>query len=265
VSRTRHPDPATREILEEGYDRFCRSSFIEDDPISIPHLFTHRPDVEVAGLFAATLAWGQRPTILRNAHSLMQRMDMAPHSYVLHASASDLESLSGFVHRTFMAQDAKWFVLALRRIYAEKDSLEDVFIDGMEGQTDTAQAISRFRALMLREPHDRRSVKHVADPMAGSAAKRINMFLRWMVRNDGRGVDLGIWNRIPTSRLSCPLDVHSGRTARQLGLLHRTADDQKAVQELDVALRIYDPIDPVKYDFALFGLSMAAPALPRPV
>jgi len=251
-----HPDPATREILEEGYDRYCRKSFIEADPISIPHLFTHPLDIEVAGLFAATLAWGQRPTILRNAHSLVQRMDMAPHSYVLHASAQDLNSLNGFVHRTFMADDAKWFILALRRIYSEYESLEDVFLAKIEGQTDTAHAISHFKALMLREPHQRRSEKHVADTSAGSAAKRINMYLRWMVRDDGRGVDLGIWKRIPTAKLSCPLDVHSGRTARQLRLLHRTADDYKAVQELDTALRIYDPIDPVKYDFALFGLGV---------
>lgn len=258
----RHPDASVREILDDGYDRYCRTSFIEADPISIPHQFAHAADAEVAGLFAATLAWGQRPTILRNAQRLMQRMDMAPHSYVLHATVQDLDSLNGFVHRTFMADDAKWFVMALRRIYAEHRSLEDVFLTGMEGQMDTAQAIGHFRALMLREPHQRRSEKHVADPLAGSAAKRINMYLRWMVRNDGRGVDLGIWKRIPTAKLSCPLDVHSGRTARQLGLLHCTADDQKAVQELDAALRLYDPMDPVKYDFALFGLSIDAPTLP---
>ena len=248
-----HPDPVVLDILEDGYDRYCRASFIEADPISIPHLFTDPRDMEVAGLFAATLAWGQRPTILRNAKSLMQRMDMAPHSYVLHASAQDLRSLDGFVHRTFMAQDAKWLVHGLRSIYTEHSSLEDVFLVGMEGATDTARAISHFRALMLRAPHQRRSEKHLADPLAGSAAKRINMYLRWMVRNDGRRVDLGIWQRMPMARLSCPLDVHSGRMARRLALLHRPTDDYRALQELDAALRLYGPTDPVRYDFALFG------------
>jgi uncharacterized protein (TIGR02757 family) len=245
------------ELLEHGYDRYCRPEFISDDPISIPHLYTEKCDQEISGLLAATIAWGQRPTILRNARQAMQLMENEPYRFVMEHSERDLKDLQGFVHRTFQAEDLKFFITSLRDIYSRYHTLEDVFLEGITPDSDSMfGALCHFKKVFFSVPHQQRTRKHVADPSKGSSSKRLNMFLRWMVRDDGRGVDLGIWKRISPALLSCPLDVHSGRVARQLGLLARIQDDWRAVQELDTALRRFDPADPVKYDFALFGIGV---------
>lgn len=246
-----------KRLLDEKYEEYCTPAFIELDPISIPHLFEDRADREISGLIAATIAWGQRPTIIANAKNAMHRMGNEPYRFVTEHSERDLNEFNGFVHRTFNSDDLKHFVRALRPIYESYGSLEDVFLEGLTpSDRNMKQAIHHFKQAFFSIPHEKRTQKHVADPLKGSSAKRLNMFLRWMCRSNDKSVDFGIWNRIPTSLLSCPLDVHSGRNARQLGLLNRTQNDWKAVEELDVALREFDPNDPVKYDFALFGLGV---------
>lgn len=246
-------------LLEEQYNHYCRSEFIADDPIQIPHMFADRRDREISGLIAATIAWGQRPTIIRNARRAVELMGNEPFRFVMEHSATDLEDLKGFVHRTFQAEDLMHFVRALRSIYSKNESLEDVFLAGIPPNATTMKAaLVHFKKEFFSIPHQARTQKHVADPERGSSAKRLNMYLRWMVRNDDRGVDFGMWTRISPALLSCPLDVHSGRVARELGLLSRTQDDWRAVEELDAALRRFDPLDPVKYDFALFGMGVYA-------
>lgn len=255
MARLSYPD--IHELLEQGYDTYCRPEFIVDDPISIPHQFADMRDREISGLIAATIAWGQRPTIVRNAEHAMQLMGHEPYRFVMEHSAHDLEQLKGFVHRTFQAEDLVHFIKALRHIYGHYDSLEDVLLEGMgHASGPMFGALAHFKHVFFCIPHQQRTRKHVSDPAKGSSAKRLNMYLRWMVRDDGRGVDLGLWKRISPALLSCPLDVHSGRVARQLGLLLRPQDDWRAVQELDAALRLHDPADPVKYDFALFGIGV---------
>lgn len=245
------------ELLEQKYLEYCSVGFIESDPISIPHLFDDKKDIEISGLISATIAWGQRKSIIKNAKEAMARMGNEPFDFVMNHSKSDLKNLDGFVHRTFNATDLRQFVKSLKFIYSNYNSLEDVFLEGFEkGDKNTKNAIHHFKQVFFSVHHEKRTQKHVADPVKGSSAKRLNMYLRWMVRPNGKGVDFGIWNRIPTSVLSCPLDVHSGRNARQLGLLNRKQNDWKAVEELDASLRIFDPEDPVKYDYALFGLGV---------
>jgi uncharacterized protein (TIGR02757 family) len=245
------------ELLEQKYEEYCLPQFIESDPISIPHLFEEQQDIEISGLIAATIAWGQRPTIITNAKKAMQLMGNEPYRFVMEHSEKDLRSFDGFVHRTFNAEDLRHFTRSLKNIYSKYNSLEDVFLAGLpSNDTNPMQAIHHFKKEFFSIPHEKRSQKHVADPLKGSSAKRINMYLRWMVRPSDKGVDFGIWKGIPTSILSCPLDVHSGRNARQLGLLNRTQNDWRAVEELDASLRSFDPIDPVKYDYALFGLGV---------
>lgn len=242
-------------FLDEKVEQYNTPCFIETDPVQIPHAFNHKEDIEIAGFLTATISWGNRKSILKNAKRLMHLMGDAPADFVLNASSKDLETLEGFVHRTFNATDLKCFVLALRHIYKNHGGLERIFTEHSTSLS-TQPAIHIFRKLFFEVPHFRRTEKHVSDPFKNSAAKRINMFLRWMVRKDFAGVDFGIWKGIPPSSLSCPLDVHSGKVARKLGLLHRMQNDAKAVQELDLNLRKLDPLDPVKYDFALFGLGV---------
>jgi len=246
-----------KQLLDEKYEEYCSVDFIESDPISIPHQFEEKQDIEISGLIAATIAWGQRTTIIKNANKAMRLMGNEPYRFVMEHSENDLKALDGFVHRTFNAEDLGHFIRSLKNIYAKHDSLEEVFLSGIQkGDSNLMNSIHHFKQEFFAIPHEKRTQKHVADPMKGSSAKRINMYLRWMVRPNDKGVDFGIWNRIPTSMLSCPLDVHSGRNARQLGLLHRTQNDWTAVEELDTSLRMFDPKDPVKYDYALFGLGV---------
>ena len=246
-----------KQLLEEKYLEYCTPDFIELDPISIPHLFEDRRDIEISGLIAATIAWGQRPTILKNAKSAIDRMGNEPYRFVMNHTENDLKSLDGFVHRTFNSEDFKHFVRSLKNIYSEHGSLENVFLEGIgKDDLNMMNSIAHFKQVFFNIPHEKRTHKHVTDPLKGSASKRINMYLRWMVRSNDREVDFGLWNRISTSILSCPLDVHSGRNARQLSLLNRTQNDWKAVEELDASLRLFNPDDPVKYDFALFGMGV---------
>ena len=250
-------DLEIKQLLDEKYEEYCNPRFIDSDPISIPHQFDDSHDIEISGLIAATIAWGQRPTIIRNANEAMRRMGNEPYRFVLEHSEEDLKSFDGFVHRTFNAQDLKQFVRSMRHLYAQYDSLEDIFLEGIQkDDINLVNAIHHFKQRFFSISHEKRTQKHVADPLKGSSAKRINMFLRWMARPNDKNVDFGIWNSIPISKLSCPLDVHSGRNARQLGLLARKQNDWKAVEELDASLRKFDIEDPVKYDYALFGLGV---------
>ncbi len=248
--------PKIAEQLDQAVERYNQPSFIADDPISIPHRFHLHQDIEIAGILSATIAWGKRSMILNNAGKLMERMDHAPYDFVRNAQEKELQALEGFVHRTFNTDDLLFFMEGLKRIYAQYDSLEAVFYNGYKEEGSIKAAIENFRNEMFAAPHMDRSRKHISSPARGSAAKRINMFLRWMVRKDNKGVDFGIWKNLPMSALMCPLDVHSGRVARHFGLLQRRQDDWKAVEELNQALRLLDPSDPVKYDFALFGIGV---------
>jgi uncharacterized protein (TIGR02757 family) len=243
-------------FLEEKHDLYNRLSFIENDPVLIPHLFSTREDIEVSGFLAATIAWGQRSTIIRNARSLMERMDNSPYDFLMNAEEQDLEPLRTFVHRTFNSTDLIYFLSALKMIYTVYGGPEKVFAYTADEDLDLGEAIGNFRKVFFSLDHPSRTGKHVSNPTEGSSAKRICMFLRWMVRKDKRGVDFGIWTKIRPPQLKIPLDVHSGRVARKLGLLKRTQNDWKAVNELTDRLLQLDPADPVKYDFALFGLGV---------
>ena len=243
------------DLLESKYHQYNQTEFIETDPIQIPHLFIEKQDIEIAGFFAATLAWGQRSTILKNATQLMKWMDNSPFDFILNFESKDLNQFNTFKHRTFNGDDCRYFLLGLQNIYKKFDSMEDAFISDSE-ELYIPEMISNFKKTFFSLTHLQRTEKHMADPLKGSAAKRLNMFLRWMVRVDKFGVDFGIWKKISPSKLYCPLDVHSGNVARKLGILKRKQSDWKAVEELTSQLRKFDPEDPVRYDFALFGLGV---------
>ncbi|WP_051155426.1 TIGR02757 family protein [Winogradskyella psychrotolerans] len=229
--------------------------FIESDPIQIPHKFSKKEDIEIAAFLSATIAWGNRKSIIKNANKMVELLDHSPFEFITQHEDTDLERLEPFVHRTFNGNDFMQFVKSLKYIYEKHNGLEAVF--SMHAEKDSLQnSIHHFKKVFFEIPHLERTQKHVSDPLKNSAAKRINMFLRWMVRNDNNGVDFGIWQSLSPSQLSCPLDVHSGNVARKLGLLTRKQNDGKALAELDKALRKLDVSDPVKYDFALFGLGV---------
>lgn len=240
-------------FLEEKHDTYNSPSFIESDPISIPHQFTLKEDIEISAFLSATIAWGQRVTIINNAKRLMLLMDNSPYDFILNHQDSDLKKLEGFVHRTFNVTDLLYFIHSLQNIYQNRNGLEGL-LTARKGEHNLKEALFRFRMLFFEKEYLPRTQKHVSNPMSGSACKRLNMFLRWMVRQDQKGVDFGIWSSISPSLLSCPLDVHTGNIARKLGLLTRKQNDWRAVEELDIRLREFDAEDPVKYDFALFGL-----------
>jgi len=245
--------PDLKAFLDEKADQYNHPDFIASDPIQIPHRFTRKEDIEISGFLTATIAWGNRKSIINNAGRLMDLMGNSPYDFVMEHQEKHLQPLESFVHRTFNSTDSKTFIHGLKHIYSNYGGMEDVFA---RHGTDLQKAISRFKNTFFEIPHLPRSEKHISDPLKGSAAKRINMYMRWMVRNDNRGVDFGLWPSISPSNLSCPLDVHSGNIARKLKLLQRNQNDAKALNELDSALRKLDPIDPVKYDFALFGLGV---------
>jgi len=254
---TRMTEPArTKDLLDEAYDRLARPSFIADDPIQVPRAFSKREDAEVIGFLTATIAWGQRKTIIANAWKLARLMDDRPHDFVMNADAADLKHVSRFVHRTFNGTDLQHFIRGLRHLQTAHGGMESAFLNDAGRIDSMAEAISLFKQRFFEPQHQARTRKHVADPGKGSNAKRINMYLRWMVRPNDRGVDLGLWKRIKPAGLMVPLDVHTGRVARELGLLNRKQDDWKAVEELTSALRTFDARDPVKYDIALFGLGV---------
>ncbi|WP_228237368.1 TIGR02757 family protein [Allomuricauda sp. M10] len=244
-----------KEFLDAKVLEYNHPRFLEDDPLQIPHRFTKKEDIEISAFLASTIAWGNRKSIINNASKLMDLMDHAPHDFVMGHQADDLEKLSRFVHRTFNGIDLGYFVTSLKNIYANHSGLEGVFTTYQQ-QDSMQPAISKFKEIFFELPHETRTAKHVSDPLKGSAAKRINMFLRWMVRDNSTGVDFGLWKNISPSKLSCPLDVHTGNVGRKLKLLKRKQSDAKALAELDRNLRKLDPSDPVKYDFALFGLGV---------
>ena len=225
--------------------------FITHDPIQIPHQFSEKKDIEIAAFLSATIAWGNRVSILKSAQKMMDIMDNSPYDFVLNHREKDFKNFKGFVHRTFNEQDLKYFVRALQNIYKNHGGLEKFFTSQ---NVNLQERIHQFKKTFFELDHLPRTQKHVSDPHNGSAAKRINMFLRWMVRSAENGVDFGIWKKISSSDLSIPLDVHTGNVARKLGLLKRKQNDAKTLLELDTKLRKFDSKDPVKYDFALFGL-----------
>jgi len=255
--------PELRSLLDWHLSWFNRPEFILHDPISIPHRFTRKEDIEVAGLLTALISWGNRTAILKKASTLMTLMQNSPYDFICAATEREYNLLREFTYRTLQGEDCEFLARVIQHIYRNHGGLEQVFSEwNIAGAFKT---IGQFRKIALEVPHLPRSEKHLADPSKGSAAKRINMFIRWMVRNDQRGVDFGLWSSIDPANLICPLDLHTGRMARKLQLLHRKASDWKAAEELTAALRIFDPSDPVKYDIALFGLSVSAKELPREI
>ena len=248
-----------KDFLDAKADQYNRPSFIERDPISIPHRFSRKQDIELMGFWSAVLAWGQRPVILRKATELIDLMDGAPYDFIRHHQESDLNRFMAFKHRTFNATDALYFLHFFRQYYQENDSLEDAFLPNTADTPPTVEsALITFhdRFCGLTDFFPERTRKHIATPARNSSCKRLLMFLRWMVRHDDRGVDFGLWKRLRPDQLVIPIDVHVNRVARQLGLLTRPQTDWKAALELTETLRQFDPADPVRYDFALFGLGV---------
>lgn len=242
-------------LLDEKYFQFNNTSFIETDPISIPHQFSKKEDIEIASLLVATIAWGQRISIINNGNKLMRLMNNEPHDFILNFSKKDALRFEGFVHRTFNSTDCIFFLNSLNHIYSKHGGLETAFSSNFSSkEVDVKNAITNFRTLFLSTTHQSRSEKHISNPLAKSSAKRLCMFLRWMVRKDKHGVDFGIWKSIKPSQLCLPLDLHTGNVSRKLGLLTRTQNDWQAVEEITSVLRNFDKNDPIKYDFSLFGL-----------
>lgn len=242
-----------KELLEGLCDKYNRPEFIPDDPISVPHRYAERADREIAGFFAATIAWGNRKAIVSNGHRMMHFMDDAPADFVRNASERDLSLLSSYVHRTFNGGDLRDFVLALRHMEELYGGIGAFFESRYEATQSMPAVLAEFRRAFFAAPHALRCEKHLSSVEKGAACKRLCMYLRWMVRRDERGVDFGEWRRIPMSALYLPLDIHAGNMGRALGLLTRRQNDWRAVEEITSALRAFDPGDPVRYDFSLFG------------
>ncbi len=249
-------DKDIKALLEKKVRQYNTLDFITLDPVAVPHTFTRKEEREIAGLLTATIAWGNRKAILKSARQLMAWMDNDPFDFVMHATPNEWSTIKHFVYRTFNGTDCLFFLDALKRIYTNHGGLEAVFAHGYQQDLTVKSAIQYFRQVIFEAEHQKRTEKHVANPDKGSSAKRLNMYLRWMVRQDEKGVDFGLWKNIPASALMVPLDVHSGTQARNLGLLLRKQNDWKAVEELTEILRKFDPADPVKYDFALFGMGV---------
>ncbi|WP_080057410.1 TIGR02757 family protein [Spirosoma aerolatum] len=249
-------------FLDAKADQYNRPSFIERDPISIPHRFSQKQDIEIMGFWAAVLAWGQRPVILKKSAELVDLMDGAPYDFIRNHQESDLKRFLSFKHRTFNPTDALYFLHFFRQYYQQHESLEDAFLPDKAVQSDTTPTVETGLIAFhdhfcgLTDFFPERTRKHIATPIRNSSCKRLLMFLRWMVRHDDRGVDFGLWPRIRPEQLVIPIDVHVNRVARQLGLLIRPQTDWKAALELTETLRQFDPSDPVRYDFALFGLGV---------
>lgn len=246
------------ELLEAKASEFNRPVFIENDPISIPHAYRKKQDIEISGLMAAVLAWGQRKTIINKCREFFALMDNAPHDFILHHREDDLKPFEDFRHRTFNGTDALYFIAFLHHFYRRHDSLESAFAGGLTPEAgDTKAALIHFHQTFFSLPDfPHRTRKHIATPARNSACKRLNMYLRWMVRQDDRGVDFGLWKNIAPHQLICPCDLHVDRVARRLGLIQRKQTDWQTATELTENLRQFDPDDPVRYDFALFGLGI---------
>lgn len=242
-----------KELLDALYEKYDTPDFVENDPVSVPHMFTGREDREIAGFLASTIAWGNRKAIVKSGRRMVEFMDNSPYDFTLNASERELASLERFVHRTFNGRDFASFVTALRRLYRECGGIGGFFEERYAATGDLRRVLSEFRTAFFACDHSPHCEKHLSSIDRKASCKRLNMYVRWMVRDDGRGVDFGLWKSIPPAALYLPLDVHSGNMSRALGILTRRQNDWKAVEEVTEALRRFDPEDPVKYDFALFG------------
>ncbi|MBN1414899.1 MAG: TIGR02757 family protein [Bacteroidales bacterium] len=243
-----------KEFLDKKVSQFNRQEFIPSDPIQVPHAFYRKEDIEIAAFLTAMLAWGQRKTIIRKARQLLGMMNNSPYDFIRYAGKDHWKHLESFRHRTFNGIDTLYFVQALKNIVIHYGSLQELFESAYLQTLNIKQTLQNFRSKFFELPFPSRTLKHIPDVGHGSSVKRLNLFLRWMVRCDSQGVDFGIWKKIPPSALYIPLDVHSGTVARKLGLLKRKQNDWQAVEELTAVLRIFDSNDPVKYDYALFGM-----------
>ncbi len=244
-----------KQLLDQKYYEYSRSDFIAEDPIQIPKMFSVKEDIEIAGFLSASIAWGNRKSIIKNAKYLIALMDNSPYDFIMNFKESDLEVFNGFKHRTFNGIDAKFFMKSLQNIYQNHKGLEQVFLTGFKKEQSIKFALSYFRKIFFSVEFPERTSKHIANVDKNSAAKRLNMFLRWMVRKDHSEIDFGLWN-LPKHSLILPLDVHTANVSRNLGLLFRKQNDWKAVEEVTQSLKKFDPQDPVKYDFALFGMGI---------
>ena len=242
-----------KEFLDEKASKYESPSFIKDDPILIPHQFTNERDIEISAFITSIISWGNRKSIIKSSRNIMNYMDNSPYDFIMNHSKEDLIETNKSIHRTFNMIDLNYFIISLKNIYKNHGGIEDIIYDKKNG-SNIQERISSFKKIFFSLKHPERSKKHLPSPIDGSSAKRFNMFLRWMVRSNEKGVDFGIWKKIRKSELSIPLDIHTGRVARELGLLSRNQNDSKSVKEIDLKLREMDHIDPVKYDFALFGL-----------
>ena len=244
-----------KDLLDEKYFQFNNSAFIQTDPISIPHQFSKKEDIEIAAFLVATIAWGQRISIINNGNKLMALMNNEPYDFILNFSKKDVLRFENFVHRTFNNVDCIFFLNSLKNIYKNHGGLENAFSNAFSKKEENVKnAVVNFRNLFLETNHLPRSEKHISNPDSKSSAKRLCMFLRWMVRKDKLGVDFGLWKSISTAQLCLPLDVHTGNVSRKLGLLQRTQNDWQAVEQITNMLKTFDSKDPIKYDFSLFGL-----------
>lgn len=245
-----------KEFLDEKTEKYNNLDFIGTDPIQMPHQFTESQDIEISAFLASTIAWGQRVTIIKNMQKLIALMDNAPYDFITNSKESDLDRFTYFKHRTFNGVDCKFFIQSLKNIYKNRGGLGEVFQNLFIEEGSVFKTLAKFRDVFFEIPYQERTQKHVSNVLKNSSAKRLNMFLRWMVRKDNSGVDFGLWEKIPMSELFLPLDVHTGNVARKLGLLNRKQNDWKSVNEVTQILRTLDTIDPIKYDFALFGLGV---------
>lgn len=241
-------------FLDKKADEYNQPSFIQNDPVSIPHLFTKKQDIEIAGFFAAIFAWGNRTTIINKSKELMELMGNEPYRFCMRSDTGSLKRLASFKHRTFNADDLYYFIEFFRQHYSKHNSLETAFFP--RKRMSLEEGLDYFKNYFFSFEHLKRTEKHISSPAQKSTCKRLNMYLRWMVRKDNKGVDFGIWSKVTPSQLICPLDVHVARVARKLGLLNRKQNDWQAAVELTEYLRTLDKKDPVKYDFALFSLGI---------
>lgn len=247
--------PDLKSFLDEKVEEFNRPEFIETDPIQVAKQFSEKEDIEIAGFLTATISWGNRAAIIKNALRLMELLDNQPYDFILNASDDDLKGISRFVHRTFNGEDLIYFIQSLQNIYHNHRGLQNIFEEGYKKGGSVFSSLSHFHDVFFEHPGER-TRKHISNVKKGASAKRLNMYLRWMCRADKAGVDFGLWKGIPASALMLPLDVHTGNVGRKLGLLQRRSNDWKAVEEVTATLRSFDAEDPIKYDFALFGLGV---------
>ena len=245
-----------KNTLETLYARYNTPEFIAPDPISIPHSFSRKEDIEISGLLASTIAWGNRKAIVKSANRMMEYLGREPYNFVMNASSHDVENLKTFVHHTFSGEDFAAFILMMRGICQKYGSIGGFFESSYAQSKDIREVLAQFRTEFLSTEHNSHADKHISSIVKGAACKRLCMYLRWMVRKDANGVDFGLWSSIPASALYLPLDVHSGNIGRRLGLLKRKQNDWKAVEEITANLRLLDPSDPTRFDFALFGVGI---------